>query len=119
VLAGGLLSAMPPLLGCNERGRELLGQSIRELESHPELLADEMPGLRDRVRIHAAFLLLQCLTRAEPEAADERARAAAPTDEPTLGELRQIICCLDPGSSFAQAAFLAGREGPPTQKEMP
>lgn len=98
IYGGWLLTALPALCTSYDRGRGLLVDALAELDTAP--LADAgMPGLRDRYRINTAYLLWECAVR---DAAPPR------PGEPPAEALRALICRLDPGSAFAEAAYLDG-----------
>jgi DNA-binding transcriptional MerR regulator len=98
MLAGWLLGVLPPALGCSAEGRALLMGAWLELEDGA--LADfPLPGLAARLRINTSWLLLrQRADRPQPPVSDP----AAPDRDTLIAR----ICSLDPGCSFAEAAFL-------------
>ncbi len=100
MLAGWLLTALPPLFNEAERGRELLASVLASLDGAPESVK---PGRTERLQVNTAYLLHEALGRdAEP---DLERRA----------ELRDLICRTDPASRFAEAVFLAH----PTDRRSP
>ncbi len=128
-LCGWVLASMPQAFDCTARGFALLEQAVAgalaavdqaEKESEAEPPAHPgtgpyrgLPGLAERRLLNAAYLLFdQQVRRRQSQAAVERAARAddEPVTEPVLrfaiGELRALICRLDPGSAFAEAAFL-------------
>jgi DNA-binding transcriptional MerR regulator len=97
LLCGWLLTALPQSLGCAARGRKLLERVLQELPDAP-LADDELPGLRQRLQVNAAYLLL----RSNGHPPGER----DPSEPFDAERLRTLICRLDPASDFAQAVFL-------------
>jgi len=94
ILGGWLLAALPPAFRRAARGEALLVDALGELSVAGEL--DGVPGLRERLVINAAFLLDDRLRAAGREQAGGLSRAA----------LCDQVCRLDPGSAFAERAFL-------------
>lgn len=98
MLGGWLLSALPPILSAYDLGRDLLIGTYHRLQAEP-LADDRLPGLDQRYLINTAHLLMDCLRRGDTAPPPE-ARA------PSIGALRTLICCTDPGSAFAERAFI-------------
>lgn len=103
ILGSWLLTTLPPVFQCQARGRQLLGATLRQLGQADGALLRKPPGLADRLRLNAAFLLFRCLCQPRPDGA-EPAEPAAPL--PSLEDLRTLICRLDPACAFARQAFL-------------
>ncbi len=102
MLAGWLLCVLPPSLGCSSQGHSLLLGAWRELEDGA--LADfPLPGLAARLRINTSWLLLRQLALRSRQAVWD-------PDAPDRDALVARICSLDPGCSFAEAAFLGDDE---------
>ena len=95
ILGGWLLAALPPAFRRSTRGEALLVDAVTELSGAAGEL-DGVPGLRERLVINAAFLLDDRLRAAGQGAAGGLSRAA----------LCDQVCRLDPGSAFAERAFL-------------
>jgi len=96
MLGGWLLTALPELLAAFDEGLELLVATYEELQSSAPGRWDT-PGLEERHLINTAYLLLDGLERS--------GRGSRPSPDPEA--LRSLICRLDPGSEFAERAFLA------------
>lgn len=102
LLCGWLLVSLPLLYGLREEGLTMLLDAHREIEdgAPPD---GALPGARERLRINAAHLVLGCY--------EHFADGEAPSGElPSVDALRLTICRLDPGSAFAEAAFLSGAQ---------
>lgn len=108
MLAGWLLASMPPSFHSCERGIEVLADTLRELEQGLEV-DGSVPGLHERALINAAYLLFDRLRR-NPPSFETAATDRAAVDLPRADYLSALICRLDPGSKFAEAAFLSTTE---------
>ena len=104
MLAGWMLTAISSPARHEARGMELLITTLREIQkaSWQNTL---LPGLKERYLINTAYLLSLCLTELRPSQDDDELNKTAPSQE----ELIPLICSLDPGSIFAEEAFLAHR----------
>lgn len=119
IFCGWLLCAVPQVFDCRARGLRLLGATLAELAT-TSLPSDAPPGLVERLRVNAAFLLFQSLDSDDGDAPSPNPEPGdhTPLDIPSREQLRTLICRLDPACSFAQAVFLdaaaaANREGAP------
>ncbi len=103
LLAGWIFAALPGALGLKERGEELLLSLHREL-SLGDPRAD-LPGMAGRLRLNAAYLLLEAGQRATPD---------SPASDPDLHlDLRDEVCAMDPGSLMASRAYEMDLDEPP------
>ena len=94
-LAAWLLTALPPAFRRLAAGREALAEILDDLEAPGP--GHGFPGVRQRHRINAAWLLLESLGReGEPP----------PEGLPPRQALADLICRLDPASRLAERAFL-------------
>ncbi len=109
LLAAWLITALPEGLADHSRGRMVLAAAVARLagdhngsaahgHDEPPNGSTALPGYHDRLRITAAYLLLDAQRRGP-------ARIAGEADPESL---RTTICRLDPGSHFAAKAFLDG-----------
>jgi hypothetical protein len=108
-LSGWLLASMPPSFYSCERGIDTLASTLRDLEKGLDV-DDSVPGLRERARINTAYLLVDRLKKNPPAIATAASADRDLGDLPRLSDLSALICRLDPGSKFAEAAFLSTAE---------
>ncbi len=102
IFGGWLLTALPPVFERYERGCQLLSASIAEIANASDL-AQDLPGLRQRLWINSAFLLFTALTRNNGSPKTPPSNTAP---LPSLEQLRTLICRLDPACAFARQVFL-------------
>lgn len=104
---GWLLSALPRSVASAREGRRLLAEVLTTVTA-AGLGRSALPGLRERLELNTAYLLLR--------SGGDRGAEQGPNDAPEPEQLRARICRLDPASAFAEAVFLDGH-GPTTPTE--
>ncbi len=110
MICGWLLTTLPSSFNQFQRGRAILfelynqatqADDIASIAESPIPSFANLPGLKQRLLINTAYLLLECSSR-------DSSSEAKKDDAIDLEELRVLICRLDPGCSFAKHVFLTG-----------
>ncbi len=91
LFGGYLLAAIPSPLRQEKKGMALLREALALAEAMPS--QGSLPGLRDRYKLNAAWLLIAVSDRTSPREDREA--------------WRDIVCRLDPASEMARLAFQA------------
>ena len=113
IFCAWLLTALPPVFACHERGHGLLVDALETLRKGP---ADRRgAGWHERALVSAAHFLLESLSRpATPLPAAAPWTPAATT--PSIEELQTLICRLDPACALAATAYLVEKESTPQKR---